>query len=103
MGNLIHNVYFTLKNPESKADKEALLKGLELLKTIPEVKEAHIGILASTEKRAVVDIDWQVSETLFFESEKDQKIYQDHPIHHQFIEQCSSLWEKVRVFDSINA
>ncbi|MFM1912894.1 MAG: hypothetical protein RIR51_732 [Bacteroidota bacterium] len=102
MGNLIHNVFFTLKNPNSREDRDALLEGLKILKGIPQVKKAHIGVLASTEQRDVVDVDFQVSETLFFDSEEDQQIYQDHPIHHEFIAKCSSLWAKVRVFDTID-
>lgn len=102
MGNLIHNVYFTLKNPQSKEDQAALVEGLKTLKTIEVVKKAHIGLIATTEKREVVDTDWQVSESLFFDNEADQQIYQDHPIHHEFIKNYSHFWSKVRVFDSLD-
>ncbi|MDH4059117.1 MAG: Dabb family protein, partial [Cyclobacteriaceae bacterium] len=30
-----------------------------------------------------------------------QDTYQTHPIHLKFIEECSSLWSKVIVYDSI--
>ena len=32
-----------------------------------------------------------------------QKIYQDHPIHRQFVADCEHLWEKVIVYDAIGA
>lgn len=28
----------------------------------------------------------------------DQNTYQQHPIHQQFVERCSHLWEKVVVY-----
>jgi len=55
MQSLVHNVYFWLKNPESEADRDALIEGLKTLARIPVVKELHIGIPASTLQRAVVD------------------------------------------------
>jgi hypothetical protein len=40
---------------------------------------------------------------MFFDDLAGQKIYQDHPIHKKFIEDCSALWEKVIVYDVIDA
>lgn len=99
--SVLHQVYFWLKNPDSEADKKQLIAGLKTLESIPTVRQIHVGILASTEKREVVDTSWQVSELLFFENESDQKIYQDHPIHLEFVKKHQHLWQKVRVFDSI--
>ncbi|MCF6139809.1 Dabb family protein [Flavobacterium sp. K77] len=99
--SVLHQVYFWLKNPDSEADKKQLITGLKTLESIPTVRQIYIGTLASTEKREVVDTSWQVSELLFFENESDQKIYQDHPIHLEFVKKYQHLWEKVRVFDSI--
>jgi hypothetical protein len=39
---------------------------------------------------------------MFFDDLEGQKNYQDHPLHKQFIEDCSQLWEKVIVYDSID-
>ncbi len=99
--SVLHQVYFWLKNPDSEADKKQLIAGLKTLESIPTVRQIHVGILASTEKREVVDTSWQVSELLFFDNESDQKIYQDHPIHLEFVKKNQHLWEKVRVFDSM--
>jgi hypothetical protein len=38
---------------------------------------------------------------MFFDDVAGQNIYQDHPIHKKFVDQCSHLWEKVIVYDSI--
>ncbi|WP_020207647.1 Dabb family protein [Gilvimarinus chinensis] len=100
---LKHNVYFWLKNPNSTADRDALIAGLRTLADIPSVKYISIGVPASTEKREVVDNSFQVSELLMFENVEGQDAYQVHPIHKKFVEDCSHLWERVVVYDSIDA
>jgi hypothetical protein len=98
---LVHHVFFWLKNPGSKEDLEKLLKGLRTLAKIETVRGVLFGVPASTEKRDVVDNSWSASEILFFDDTAGQKIYQDHPIHQQFVADCSHLWEKVVVYDAI--
>jgi hypothetical protein len=99
---LVHHVFFWLKNPESEADKQQLIAGLKTLAAIPTIRQIHVGILASTEKRDVVDTSWNVSELMFFDDEAGQKIYQDHPIHQDFVKNNSHLWSKVLVYDSLD-
>ncbi len=98
---LCHHVFFWLKNPNSEADRNKLIAGIRSLEKIETVRSLHIGIPASTEKRDVVDNSYSVSELMFFDDEAGQNIYQDHPLHKKFVEDCSSLWEKVIVYDTI--
>jgi hypothetical protein len=97
---LVHHVFFWLKNPSSKEDLAKLLAGLKTLAKIETVRGVHFGVPASTEKRDVVDNSYSASEILFFDDTAGQKIYQDHPIHKKFVEDCSHLWEKVVVYDA---
>jgi len=97
---LVHHVFFWLKNPGSKEDLRKLLAGLETLRKIETVKTMHIGVPAETEARPVVDASYSASELMFFDSVEDQKVYQDHPIHRKFIDDCSELWERVVVYDA---
>ena len=99
---LVHHVFFWLKNPGSTTDRDKIVEGLKTLRKIEAIKELRIGIVASTEKRDVVDNSWGVSELMFFEDLAGQAIYQDHPIHQKFIKDCSHLWEKVIVYDAID-
>lgn len=99
---LLHHVFFWLNNPGSAADKQQLLEGLKTLAGIPTVRKLHIGILASTEKRDVVDTSWDVSELMFFDDAAGQKVYQDHPIHQAFVKNYAHLWKKVLVYDAID-
>ena len=98
---VIHHVFFWLKNPHSEADKLKLKEGLKTLEAIKEVKKLYIGEAASTLKRDVVVTDYQVTEMMFFDSTKDQDIYQIHPTHKSFVDNYSHLWEKVVVYDML--
>jgi hypothetical protein len=99
---LMHQVYFWLKNPDSKSDRDKLIAGLRTLARINTVRELHIGVPASTEKRDVVDNSFSVSELIYFDDVEGQNRYQDHPIHKKFVDDCSPLWEKVVVYDSVS-
>jgi hypothetical protein len=96
---VIHHVFFWLKNPSSKEDLDKLLAGLKTLEKIKTVRKLFIGVPASTEERHVVDNSYHASELMFFDSLEDQGAYQDDPIHKKFVEDCSHLWEKVIVYD----
>jgi hypothetical protein len=98
---VIHHVFFWLKNPGSEADKKQLIEGLNTLRTIKEIKQLLIGIPASTEKRDVVDNSFDVSELMYFDSATTQDAYQVHPVHKAFVEKYSHLWERVVVYDML--
>lgn len=100
---VVHHVFFWLKNPDSKEDRDKLAAGVKALSKIPTVRELHVGIVASTEKRDVIDSSWGVSELMFFSDLEGQATYQTHPIHLEFIKNYSHLWEKVVVYDAVEA
>jgi hypothetical protein len=98
---LAHHVFFWLKNPDSVEDRDKLVEGVKTLKGIPTVREIHVGVLAATEHRDVVDVSWAVSELMFFSDLAGQATYQTHPIHLEFIKNYSHLWSKVVVYDAM--
>jgi hypothetical protein len=99
---LVHHVYFWLKNPDSKEDLNKLIEGLTSLKGIKQLRVAKIGIPASTEKRDVVDNSYSVSWLNIFDDVKAHDEYQVHPVHVKFVDNYKHLWEKVVVYDSID-
>jgi hypothetical protein len=99
---IVHHVFFWLKNPASAADRDKLIAGLRTLRGIPEIRELRIGVPAATEQRSVVDSSYQVSELMVFDSVEDQRRYQEHPIHKAFVAACEGLWERVVVYDSVD-
>lgn len=100
---VVHHALFWLKNPSSMEDRAKLVAGVKTLAKIKTVKELRVGVVASTEKRDVVDNSWGVSELMFFEDLEGQASYQTDPIHLEFIKNCSHLWDKVIVYDAIEA
>ncbi|SEW35508.1 Dabb family protein [Chitinophaga arvensicola] len=98
---IVHHVFFWLKNPDSKEDRDKLVAGVKTLSKIETVRELRVGVVASTEKRDVVDNSWGVSELIFFSDLAGQATYQSHPVHLEFIKNCSHLWEKVIVYDAV--
>jgi hypothetical protein len=100
---LVHHVFFWLKNPTSIEDRNKLVAGVKTLSKIETIRELRVGVVASTEKRDVVDNSWAVSELMFFSDLAGQATYQTHPIHLEFIKNCSHLWEKVVVYDAVDA
>ena len=99
---VVHHVFFWLKNSGSKEDRDKLVAGVKTLSKIETVRELRVGIVAATEKRDVVDNTWAVSELMFFSDLAGQAVYQTHPVHLEFIKNCSHLWEKVIVYDAVD-
>ncbi|MGB8191564.1 MAG: Dabb family protein [Chitinophagaceae bacterium] len=97
----VHHVYFWLKSPESKADKDKLVEGLRKLSKVSTIKTFHIGQPAPT-NRDVIDRSYSISWLLIFNNKADQDSYQADPIHLKFVEECASLWSRVVVYDSVN-
>ena len=98
---MVHHVFFWLKNPDSKEDRDKLIAGIKKLAKIETVNKLHVGVPAGTVQRGVVDNSWSVSELIYFTDLKGEATYQTHPLHVEFVEKCSPLWEKVIVYDAM--
>jgi hypothetical protein len=97
----IHHVYFWLNNPDSKDDLNKLKEGLTKLSKVKTIKQFHMGKPAGT-SREVIDGTYAISWFTMFDNAADQESYQKDPIHLKFVEDYSSLWKKVIVYDSID-
>ena len=97
----IHHVFFWLKNPDSIADKQELVAGLQKLSAATSIQSFHIGTAAAT-NREVIDSSYSVSWMLIFATKAAQDDYQADPIHLQFIKDCAHLWQKVLVYDAVD-
>ena len=100
---LIHHVFFWLKEPENQAHKKQLVNALNELLKVETIKMSHIGFPAGTESRDVVDHSYSVSYMVMFDNQAGQDAYQVDPIHTKFVEENQHLWNKVVVYDSVDA
>lgn len=100
-GRFIHHVYFWLKEPGNEAHRARLIEGLQQLSAVKTIRQFHIGQPAAT-NRDVIDRSYTVSWLLVFDNAADQESYQKDPAHLRFIDNCSSLWSRVVVYDSVD-
>ena len=97
----IHHVFFWLKE-NNNSNRAQLIEGLKKLSSVTTIRQFHIGVPADT-NRDVVENSYSVSWMIFCENADDQESYQVDPIHLNFVKECSHLWNKVTVFDTVNA
>jgi len=96
----VHHVYFWLKKPVTREISLKFENGLKKLITIETIIGKHLGTPAGTD-RGVIDSTYSYSLLLTFKCKEDQDIYQTHPTHLKFIDECEELWERVVVYDSV--
>jgi hypothetical protein len=97
----VHHVFFWLKKTITRENREKFELGLKNLVTIEKIVGKQLGTPAST-NRGVIDNSYSYSLLLTFKTKEDQDLYQIHPTHLKFIEECGDLWERVVVYDSVS-
>ena len=99
--NFVHTVFFWLKNPDSKEDREAFEKSLKkFISNSKYTKTNFIGVPART-PREVVDNSYTYSLIVTFNSKEEHDKYQKEDVHLLFIEESKDLWNKVIVYDGV--
>ena len=98
---LVHTVFFWFHDGVSEADSQNFYEELKKLQQIPQIRHGWIGVPADTEERGVIDSSYDYSITFVFDDEKAEHEYQVHPIHTEFVETNSHLWDKVTVYDAV--
>lgn len=101
-GGFLHMVFFWLIDDTPEVKQKFLKELKQLIGQVDEIKQSHIGTPADTD-RDVIENTWSYSLVLAFDSKSEQDIYQEHQAHLKFIENASSLWKKVLVYDSIKS
>ncbi len=97
---LVHIVVFWLKKDLSKDDLVLFEKEVRSLANISSVEQLFVGPPASTTPRPVIDNSYDFCLTVVLENVDAHDAYQQDPIHLDFIEKCSHMWEKVKIYDA---
>src|SRR4051794_1204193 len=95
----VHHVFFWLKEDLEIIDIHKFETGVETLTIIDLVKTGDVGKPAKTD-RPVIEKSYSYSLLLIFENQEDHDKYQVHPTHLEFVSNCSSLWQKVLIYDT---
>ena len=100
-GNIVHNVYFWLKDGIYTTEEADFLQYFELLAKIPLVQTLSYGKPAPTPKREVVDHSYSYHLILTFKNIDDINAYGNHPEHAAGAEKFKKYWKRVEVKDTI--
>jgi hypothetical protein len=99
----IHTVYFWLYEGTPAAARDQLVADCHgLLGRIPTVRQLWAGPPAET-PRDVVDNSYGVGLTVVLDDRSGHDVYQDHPLHLEFIERNRTHWQRVQVYDFTDA
>ncbi len=96
----IHTVLFWAKENISMSEAADFEDGLQSLQQIENIRAFYVGTPADTD-RPVIDSSYSYALIIHFDTDNEQNVYQEHPIHHEFIKNNSKYWSKVSVFDCI--
>ena len=98
--NLVHNVFFTLKDASDKAIENLIKDCYYYLKDLPGIINFSAGRLVSENNREVNVIDFQVGLHVVFSRKSYHDRYQDAEKHNIFVDRNKANWTQVRVFDT---
>lgn len=96
----VHSVYFWLREDLTNEQREAFNAGVRSLATIESLRHVFIGTPADTD-RPVIDRSYDFALTTIFDDDAGHDAYQIHPSHEAFKVNCSPLWRKVVIYDSV--
>ena len=97
---LAHDVYFTLHDDSPEARQRLVSACRTYLSGHPGTVFFAVGTGATEFDRSVNDRGFAVALHVYLKDKAAHDAYQAHPRHARFIEESSSNWKTVRVFDS---
>ena len=95
----VHVVNFWLKKDLTDAQRQQFVDGVKALGNIESLVTFNVGKPADTD-RPVIDRSYDYCELTIFNDAAGHDVYQVHPLHLKFIDECKHLWEKVLIYDS---
>lgn len=98
----VHAVYFLFKEDISKERIREFESSLVEMTKIKSISSVYYGQPAMT-PRSVVDNTYDYAWITLFEDKTAHDAYQMDPIHDKFKKINTDIWEKVQIYDSLNA
>jgi hypothetical protein len=95
----VHSVFFWMKPGVTLADRQQMISdSAEYLAKIPTVRHLFAGRPTKT-SREVVDTTYDIAITTVLDDQAGYVIYQDHPLHIDFLKRNKQHWHRVKVYD----
>lgn len=95
----VHVVNFWLKAGLSAEEEAQFVNGVKSLGNIVTLRSFNVGKPAATD-RPVIDRSYNYCLLTVFDDIAGHDVYQEHPVHLKFIEDCKHLWDRVLIYDS---
>ena len=97
---VVHTVFFWLKDGSGANSRQQLTNDcLAMLGKIPGVRHIWAGPPAPTPKREVIDSSYDVGLTVVFDDMAGHDVYQEHPLHKEFLARHKPTWKRLQVYD----
>jgi len=97
-----HSVYFWLRDDLPSDARQRFIEGVKSLTTIETVRFGFLGTPAGTD-REIIDRSYSYALVVSFDDAEGHDVYQVHPVHDRFREQCGGSWKKIVIYDSVSA
>ena len=98
----VHVVYFWMQPGASDAARRQLAEDCQAyLAKIPTVRHIWSGRPAMT-PRDVVDNSYDVGLCVVLDDSAGHDVYQQHPLHKEFIARNKPQWKRVQVYDFVD-
>lgn len=95
----VHNVIFWLKEGTSEAERDQVIVDCnEILAKCPDVRHLWAGVPANT-PRPIVDNSYSLALTVVFDDVAGHDVYQEHPLHKEFIARNERHFGRITVYD----
>lgn len=102
-GPFHHSVYFWLSEESLEEGAQKTIDACRAnLSDIPGIVSMTLGVPAGT-SGGPVDTSYGVALIIEFEDKAAHDAYDIHPGHQRMISECSHLWSRVLVYDSVPA
>ncbi|WP_448518331.1 Dabb family protein [Rhodoflexus sp.] len=99
-GSFVHIVYIWLKPEQTEEEIRQFEQAMRGLKKIKSIRKMHIGTPANT-PRSVVDNSYTYALILYFDDVKGHDLYQEDPIHKDFVAKNNQRWERIQIYDIV--
>lgn len=97
----IHSVYFWLRDDLTAEEHSRFVDLARALTRIETVRHGWLGVPAATD-RPIIDRSYSYALTVAFDDEAGQDVYQDHPVHDRFRDECAGYWSRIVIYDAID-
>lgn len=99
-GKFVHCVFFTCKPGTPDTAIDALVADAErILARIPSVRQIESGRRDARMVRDVNEKDYTVGLVVYFDDKAGHDIYNEHPLHQEYVAKHKPHWAGVKVYD----